>query len=35
VGDPVNLEGDLIGKYVVRMVASAQRPTAADPGPQP
>jgi riboflavin synthase len=26
-GDPVNLEGDLIGKFVVRMVASAPRPT--------
>jgi riboflavin synthase len=33
-GDPVNLEGDLIGKFVVRMVASTPRPPGG-PGPQP
>ena len=36
-GDPVNLEGDLIGKYVGRVVAASPRRaapgTAPDPGP--
>jgi riboflavin synthase len=33
-GDPINLEGDLIGKYVVRIVASTPRRPAGEHSPE-
>ena len=35
VGDPVNLEGDLIGKYVGRMLAASPRRAATGSAPDP